>query len=427
MIILENIKDLPSASGIYRFLHKGKPIYVGKSVNIKTRVLSHIRAAEFSKKESLIINNADDVDYQITIGDFDAIILEAKLIKKYKPKYNIVLKDDKQFLYLKITIKDEYPKVYPVRKEFDHKSLYFGPFNSATTTQKLIYYLRRAVPFCTQKKLGKQACFYSKIGLCSPCPSMINRQPDDLKKTLKKQYKSQIKLLVKILNGESKKVVADLQNMLNRQVEDQDFESAIQTRDTIMAIQTIFQSRNFDTHLEREYEKSESVNTEVVDFLKKAFDKEIISEDYRIECFDMSTLFGENSTGSMVVFENGSLNLSQYRRFKIKSNAKSDIERMQEVLKRRFANTLWSQPDLLIIDGGKPQLRIVSQVLSDLMINIPLLGIAKNPDRIVYTGTNTHKIKRTSILFKTIQLLRDESHRFAKKYHLLLRHKKIMV
>src|SRR3989338_7731811 len=141
----------------------------------------------------------------------------------------------------------------------------------------------------------------------------------------------------------------------------------------------------------------------------------------------MSTLFGHDSTGSMVVFENGTLKTDEYRRFKIKSGARSDFDRMKEVLMRRFAKDEWRMPDILIVDGGKPQVRIASQVMSDLQLDIPIIGLAKNPDRIVFNENNIRPVEKTSTLFKTFQLLRDESHRFAKKYHLLLRHSKLML
>lgn len=428
MIKLSDCTDLPTSSGIYRFMEGDVPIYIGKSVNIKARVQSHIHASVLSKKEALIVNNATTLDYQTTLSDFDAIILEANLIKKFLPKYNIALKDDKHFLYIKITMSEEFPKVFPVRKEYNKKDLYFGPFNSSKTTIRLLYYLRRIVPFCTQKKMGKAPCFYSKIGLCSPCPTWITKQDEDVRNEYKSQYLSQIKILKKVLQGDGHELLTELQARLNDDVLKQDYEDAIKARDTMLSIKSIFNSNSFSNFEVYEYDKSTDISLELDTFIQKYFSVTIDKNNYRIECYDMSTLFGDDSTGSMVVFEDGNLNLSQYRRFKIKGDFGSDMERMGEVLRRRFKKTEWRAPDLIVVDGGRPQLRTVHAVLQDLGLNIPLIGIAKKPDRIILAKSEARDVlKRGSHLFKCIQLLRDESHRFAKKYHLLLRHKKIVL
>src|SRR3989344_2666899 len=413
MIDSKGVTNLPSSSGIYQFLVKGKPIYIGKSVNIKARVLSHIKAAEFSKKEKLIIEHADEVIFKETISDFDAIILEAHFIKKYKPHYNIALKDDKHFLYIKITIKEKYPKLFLVRAENDGISLYFGPFNSTQMTESLLYHIRRIIPFCTQKMVREKSCFYSKIGICNPCPSFIESCQDSEKTKLQKEYKNNIKMIISMLKGYGTRIIDELNVTLKYQTKCKDFEGAIETRDKLLGINTILYSRNFSTFDTQDFSKQSNIEQELRVFLKNSFDKDIVENTYRIECFDMSTLFGHDSTGSMVDFENGTLKTDEYRRFKIKSGAKSDFDRMKEVLMRRFAKDEWRMPDILIVDGGKPQVRIASQVMSDLQLDIPIIGLAKNPDRIVFNENNIRPVEKTSTLFKTFQLLRDESHRFA--------------
>ena len=427
MIDLKGVTNLPSSSGIYQFLAKRKPIYIGKSVNIKARVLSHIKAAEISKKENLIIEHADEVIFIETISDFDAIVLEAHLIKKYKPHYNIALKDDKHFLYIKITIKEKYPKIFLVRAENDGISLYFGPFNSTQMTESLLYHIRRIIPFCTQKMVREKSCFYSKIGICNPCPSFIESCHDKEKTKLQREYKNNIKMIISMLKGYGTRIIDELNVTLKYQTKCQDFEGAIETRDKLLGINTILYSRSFSTFDTQDFSRQSDIERELRVFLRNSFDKDIVENTYRIECFDMSTLFGHDSTGSMVVFENGTLKTDEYRRFKIKSGARSDFDRMKEVLMRRFAKDEWRMPDILIVDGGKPQVRIASQVMSDLQLDIPIIGLAKNPDRIVFNENNIRPVEKTSTLFKTFQLLRDESHRFAKKYHLLLRHSKLML
>ena len=362
MISKDAVSSLPSVSGVYQFTQHDRPVYIGKSVNIKARVSSHIQAAKLSKKELLIVSNSNALVFQETISDFDAIVLEAKLIKEFRPIYNIALKDDKHFLYIKITVKDNFPKVFSVRAENDRKSLYFGPFASTETTEKLLYHLRTIIPFCTQKKIGKHACFYSKIGLCDPCPSYINNQTGDVKKKLQIEYQSHIKTLIVMLKGEGIKIIAELESELAKQITKGDYEKAIETRDKILSINRILYSRSFTTFDMVDYTKQSNIDSQLRDFLYSCFKKQI-NDNYRIECYDMSTLFGDSPTGSLVVLENGALSSSQYKRFKIKNGAKSDFEAICEVLMRRFKRDDWKLPDLIIIDGGKPQVRVVSQVL----------------------------------------------------------------
>jgi len=128
MIATKDILSFPNESGIYVFLKNHQPIYIGKSVNIRTRLKSHLRQANFSRKEAALIADADSVSYRVTLSNFDAILLEARLIKRHQPKYNVLWKDDKNLLYIKITRGEKYPKIVPVRAENDGKSLYFGPF-----------------------------------------------------------------------------------------------------------------------------------------------------------------------------------------------------------------------------------------------------------------------------------------------------------
>src|SRR3989339_2209941 len=183
MVTRNQIINLPNTIGIYIFKKDDVINYIGKSVNIKARVLSHLENAKLDNKENLIINNSNKIEVITTESEFKALLLEAKLIRELQPKYNSIWKDDKSPLYIKITSKDEFPKVFVTRKESDNQSLYFGPFSSVKMVEKIINDIRRIVPFCTQKNISKKACFYSKIGLCNPCPNEIKNID------VKKQYR----------------------------------------------------------------------------------------------------------------------------------------------------------------------------------------------------------------------------------------------
>src|SRR3989338_677489 len=194
MITKSQTNNLPNTIGLYLFKNNKAINYIGKSVN---------------NKERLIIKNSNKIGTIITESEFKALILEAKLIRQLQPKYNSIWKDDKSPLYIKITAKDEFPKVGLVRKESDKQNLYFGPFSSVRMVEKIINDIRRIIPFCTQKKISRKACFYSKIGLCNPCPNEIINLAD------KKCYQKNINQVISILNGNVKKIINNLNKRLN--------------------------------------------------------------------------------------------------------------------------------------------------------------------------------------------------------------------
>lgn len=424
MITKEMAQEMPVEPGVYIFRKNGVPIYIGKSVNIKTRVLSHLAQARISQKENAIIENADKLDSQTTLSNFDAILLEAELIKKYRPKYNVSWKDDKNYLYIKITTHEKYPKIYPVRKENDGKSRYFGPFSSSKMTYTLIYELRRIAPFCTQRKIGKRSCFYAKLGLCNPCPNSIERESDTaIQKELISQYKLNIRKVLSILSGGSRTIISDLEKNIQDYARDEQFEDAIIARDKLLTFTYFLEKRSFEKHIYALDSDKNQLLAELEGFLLKYFNYSLINNNYRIECYDISNLQGTNPTGSMVVVENGELSKKNYKKFSVKMKGISDIYMMKEVLERRLKHQEWPSPDLIILDGGRPQLRMIFNLFKEKSVKIPLISIAKRPDRIVVPDNSfkTISLRKNDLLYKLIQSLRDESHRFAKKYHVLLR------
>lgn len=429
MITSKNILSVPSTPGVYFFYKNGVPIYIGKAVNLKARLTSHIQNAKLDRKERAIIEQADSVDFTQTLSDFEAIILEANLVKKYRPQYNIQLKDDKSYLYIKISIHDQYPKITLVRRENDNKSVYFGPFQSNRLTRSLLLHIRKIIPFCTQKKIGNSACFYSKIGLCNPCPSVIEKQNEIVKIELRKKYLHNIKLIVKILNGNTSFVLRNLEEDLAKATKNEAYEDALIIRDKLLLLENLLHKRSFSSWEDVHITSKANMQDAITEFMRANFEKHISSKDFRIECYDISNLFGKDATASMVVFQDSGMEKKEYRRFKIKTvQGISDFAMLQEVLTRRFKQKNWQQPDLLVIDGGPPQLRATRKILHELNINIPMIGIAKHPDRLFTVGERISpaQYKRNSTFFKIIQEIRDESHRFAKKYHLLLRSKKMV-
>lgn len=430
----QTINSLDEIIGVYIFYHNKDFQYIGKSVNIKARLLSHLENAKTDIKERLIIENSNKIYIIPTNSEFNAIILEANLIKKHLPKYNRIWKDDKSFIYIKITIKEKYPKLKIVRKPSfaktsnnEDQSLYFGPYSSSFITQILIKEIRRVFPYCSSNKIAKSACFYHKIGLCNPCPNEIEKiENKQLKQNKIKDYKNNIKQIIKVLNGQSDSITENLHNKIKKYTKLQQFEQAIKARDLIYYFKNLITNRIHIVHDYPNYNIDQS-SILLLNTLNKYFPN--LKKLNRIECYDISNLYFQFSTASMVVFNDGKPNKSQYRRFKIKNlKLHSDFEMFNEIIHRRF-NNKWQHPDLIVIDGGKPQIRTVLQVLSDIKTHVPVIGIAKNPDRIIIGSQNLISLRfvLNNPGFNIIRYIRDESHRFAKKYHLLLRNRKFLL
>lgn len=422
----EELNSLPTTTGIYIFRNTREILYIGKSVNLKARVLSHIENAKMDVKEAAIINNATILECIITDSEFKALLLESRLIQKYLPPYNSIWKDDKSYLYVKVTVKETFPKIYPVRRENDGKSRYFGPFHSMRTVEEILKEIRKVFPFCTSKKISKRPCFYSKINLCSPCPNAIENEIDSGQaRVLKRQYRNNLRQIIKVLEGNTDLVLKGLYLQLKELKEKGEYEAGIQLRNKIYRFERLIQQPLSISDILPNYNQSRESVSSLEKLLKPYFSE--LSALHRIECYDMSNMSLKEATSSMVVVVEGLIDKSQYRKFKIKNpDAQSDFEFFEETLKRRFKNN-WEHPNLIVVDGGKPQVRISQKVLDKLDVHIPLIGIAKNPDRLVISkeGLPTLSPPARNLGFNLIKLLRDESHRFAKKYHLYLRDKKI--
>lgn len=416
------INQTPTTIGIYIFKDHQTPIYIGKSVNIRARLKSHFENARIDAKEKSIIDASTRIEYIVTDSEFKALLLESKCIQKFKPKYNVRWRDDKSFLYIKITIKDTYPKILITRRETDKNALYFGPFSSVKIIRNILKEIRKVFPFCTQSKMGKHRCFYAKIHLCNPCPNDIEKTENSTEKAqLKKLYRKNIRGVIKVLDGTPELILKSLYDSLNKLKDEEKYEDAILIRESIFRLERMITIRKFDEDVIEQYNQSERQIQALIQLLNNYLK---ITTLLRIECYDMSTMTFENSTASMVVFTDGLSDKKEYKRFKIKNNAQSDFEMFDEVLRRRLKNN-WQQPDLIVVDGGKPQVRVVQKILESFGKEIPLIGIAKRPDRLIIGDETLLTVKppRHHPGFRLVQSLRDESHRFAKKYHLFLRGK----
>ncbi len=423
VLSIYDLNKAPVSIGVYVFKDKdGRAVYIGKSVNIRSRLKAHLRSASFSEKERKIFEKSQFVEVYPVSSEYSALLLESKLIREERPMYNKIWMDDKSYLYIKVT-NEEFPKVYPVRQsEIKDALAFFGPFSSLNVVNSVLRSIRKIFPFCSQKKIGKRACFYSKLGLCNPCPSEIVKVKDKRQfQKLKRQYRKNINGLIKLLNGDVDYIRKFIVNQLERLKKEEKYEEAIKVREQLKRLESLSflrfeQEEGFD--VSKLWEK-------LADFLK---DKLKIKNLTRIECYDISNIKGKEAVGSMVVMVNGLMDKSQYRRFKIRYQ-KGDQNMLGEVVLRRFKNN-WPLPDLILVDGGEPQVKLIKKVLKKIKVHIPVIGIAKNPDRLVFVEKDSVEYIsnfRNNQFLNLLRLLRDESHRFAKKYHLILRKKKLII
>ncbi|MDO8460806.1 MAG: GIY-YIG nuclease family protein, partial [bacterium] len=346
---------LPQEPGVYFFLDKkGKVLYVGKARNLKKRVSSYFtHKKDLLEKTRLLINNTSKIKITAVESEFDALLLEANFIKKYKPKFNIKLTDGKAYPLVRITIDDDYPKILISRRKEDKKSLYFGPFPNAGELKIALSFIRRIFSYQSVINHPKKPCFYYHLGLC-PCPSVFNS---------KDAYKKNISHIVALFNGKKKTIIKKLEKERGILSKQEEFEQAKAVQKKILALQSISKP----SRKPFEYEQNPNLRIDLriseLSSLSKILN---ISLPAKIECFDISNISGKFATGSMVVFINGEKESSLYRRFKIKNEEKpNDFAMMQEVLFRRLKHTEWKLPDLIIIDGGKGQISSVLKILKD--------------------------------------------------------------
>jgi len=368
-----SIKTVPKKPGVYFWLDKsGKVLYVGRATNLKSR-LSQYFQKNISARIAEMVESAQNIKYEVSDTLLEAIISEAKYIKKYWPKYNIVDRDDRSFIYVVIP-KTDFPKLLIVRgtdlKKFPpSKAKVFGPYQSFYLLQNALRLIRHIFPYGNCVPHSGKACFDYQIGLCpGACIDKISAR----------DYQKNISNICLLLSGQKKRLSTQLIK---------------NNPDKIKALKHIQDV----SLLTREDDLNEAkIN--------------------RLEGYDISHHQGKESYGSMVVFENGEANRNEYRLFKIKDAPGGDDERaLSEVLLRRLKHTEWPLPDIIMIDGGSPQISFLSKIFETNNINIPLVGISKfGGDKLVFTPKTKIEIKDLAKNIKTTLLkLREEAHRFA--------------
>ncbi|MFZ0707471.1 MAG: excinuclease ABC subunit UvrC [Candidatus Korobacteraceae bacterium] len=541
MDLHQKIKTIPTSPGVYLYKNaEGQVIYVGKAKNLRSRVRSYfLEAAAENAKTGTLLREAVDIDYVVVDNEKEALALENNLIKKKKPRYNILLRDDKTYPYIKLTIGERYPRVFPTRRLRKDGSLYFGPYFPTSLAYRIVDLIHRhfLIPSCKLdlNRTYPRPCLQYYIGRClGPCVEGL---------TTPERYAEAVHDVRLFLEGRGHDLRRSLQKRMAAAAEGEQYELAAKYRDLISTVELLDQKQRMATldgddadvfgyHFEnqmlavnlfhlrggkivdkREFfweDMAEIVGEEgfqpgeffsallkqvyldaqyvphavyvPVDFEDRETLEQILSEGQkrnvhitvpqrgdkrslvdlvgqnakqsydqrfrvlkpttkavqealqealmlpeppkRIECFDISHIQGAETVASMVVWEDGKMKKSDYRKFIIRSvEGVDDFASMREVVTRRYGRVQsekQTMPSLILIDGGIGQLHAAAQALESLgIINQPLASIAKREEIIFVLGQEDDPVilDRHSPVLHLVQLVRDEAHRFAVTFH----------
>lgn len=400
--------QLPESPGVYKFFGpKNKLLYIGKATSIKNRVRSYFSKDLEEKRSPLIskmMGEAKSVKFEKTASVLEALILEARLIKKFTPPYNTADKDQKSWNFVVVT-EEKFPRVLLVREREltsppDPLSLprrvgtktntkikeKFGPFTNSGQLREALKIVRKIFPFRDKCLPGQgKPCFNRQIGLCpGVCTGEISE----------KDYIKNINRLIKFFRGEKTKIITEMESEMKSLAKERKFEEAGEIKRKKFALKHI----------------------EDIALIKRA-EESNQKDGFRIEAYDIAHISGSNMVGVMTVVDGGEANKSEYRMFKIKGQTGiDDTKALKEILERRFKHKEWRFPDLVAVDGGKAQLGAATSIISKLGIKTMVAAVTKDerhkPKEVIGETAN----RRREIL-----LANSEAHRFAVKYHRKLR------
>ena len=405
------LKTLPSSPGVY--FHKnaeGEVIYVGKAAVLKNRVRQYFQNTVKDPKTEALVKEIAMTDWIVVDTEMDALFLESEMIKRYMPKWNILLRDDKTVIYVRIDMKSEVPYVSFTRNPIDDGASYIGPFYGKLAIEKALRILRKIFPYYDKPYNGKKN-LNTDLGL-TPGIEVGKATPKDYKKNLRK--------LIRYLEGDRDKLLKDLEKQMYVDSAAGNYEAAAEARNQLFGLREL-KKKIFFSDKEFLDISSDQALFQLQVLLK------LQHPPRRIEGYDISHQSGTNVVASMVVFVNGVSDRAEYRKFKIKVDKNNDFANMREVLTRRLKHPEWDMPDLFLIDGGKPQLEAVKDVL--IPTGIPYIGLAKQDEIIIVPngdGYDEVRISHNTHIIKLLQRIRDESHRFAITYHTLLKRKNML-
>jgi excinuclease ABC subunit C len=466
----QKLKNLPRSSGVYFHKSKtGEVIYVGKAAVLKNRVRQYFQnTRDFDIKTQALVAEIDDTDWIETDSEIDALFLESEMVKRYMPRYNILLRDDKSQLFVRIDMKSEWPHVAFTRNPADDQAEYFGPYYNGFAVRKALRYLRKTFPYFTKAPSGGRPDLDVHLRL-SPAPG-----------TTSSEYKKTLRNLIRYLKGERVALVRELERDMKAAAAQHDFERATTLRNRLHNLRELQQRIMFGDKEFLDISKDKALS-DLRDLLT------LNKLPARIEGYDISHMSGTNVVASMVTFSNGVSDRANYRKFKTRIEHNNDFYNMHETLTRRLSEKNiagWGLPDLIVIDGGKGQLDAAIKARDEMgATDIPFIGLAKREEQIVLkheqrvaaggaapdsgnvivaesgadqptgpasaerrgdSNVTLNKAKLTALdgyttitedftlinlphgshIVKLLQRIRDESHRFAVSYHTVLKRQK---
>lgn len=444
----QKVKDAPLLPGCYLYHDsEGTVIYVGKARVLRNRIKSYFNNYyRTDEKTRAMIDVATSIDYVTVDSELEALLLENNLIKKYLPKYNIMMRDDKSYIYVKFehpnggknpsTKPDvqDFPRIELVREKMNDRAEYFGPFPDSMPARRLLKRLRKVFPYrtCNRRIIqlkddpitidtnNSTPCLYYHLGLCNaPCAGLQNKD----------EYQTNFSNIVKFFRGEKLQIVQSIEKEMLAAARSKDFETAAKLRNRLNDIKYIGTNIRLDRDIDeisivqdKEARRKKALE-ELIKFLEFPTNKLQLHPGFKIECYDISNIQGTNAVGAMVVNVDGEMRPDLYRKFRIKmKNEPNDFAMLQEVLGRRIRNYLMhlkyeqepesinqeeytdnegftvksaekafkpdpsfgTLPDLIIIDGGKGQLSSTYKILMDYNLHdtVPIVGLAKKEEEI---------------------------------------------
>lgn len=437
--LAKKLKELPKEPGVY--FHKdakGEIIYVGKAARLSNRVRQYFQKSRGrDPKTEALVAEITDTDWMVVESELEALFLEAEMVRRYMPRYNILLRDDKSMVYIRIDYDSDFPTVTTTRRPLDDGARYFGPYLSTLSVRQALKVLRRIFPFATRRIGGqKRATLHYHLGLD---PGLEEG------KTSLTDYRANLRRLMAVIEGKKHTIERELEKEMKLQARAQNFEGAAKTRNQLLALQNLSRQVIFSDKEFLDISKDHALN-ELVDLLNLG------KYPRRIEGYDISHMQGSDVVASMVVFTNGVSNKGEYRKFKTRKNQNNDFYNMNETIKRRLSEKnrkAWGVADLFLIDGGKGQLDAAVKARDEMgQAGIPFIGLAKREEQIVIQkgasgvtvngevlqklggfATETEdfillNVPHSTNLVKLLQRIRDESHRFAVSYHTVLKRKR---
>lgn len=429
------LKNLPTTPGVY--FHKnetGEIIYIGKAAVLKNRVRQYFqKSRNRDPKTEALVDEIADTDWIEVETEADALFLEAEMIRRYLPPFNILLRDDKSLQFVRIDIKSDNPTVTTTRRPLDDGAEYFGPYLQGFALKKALRYLRRIFPFATvssEATMGSK--LYEQMGLD---PGVKNG------KTSLEEYRKNLRQLMSYLRGNRVAIMNKIEKDMKIAAKVQNYELAASLRNKLRELQSLRKQVIFSDREFMDISKDRGLQGLA----------ELLGLDEppkRIEGYDISHMSGTDTVASMVVFTSGIPNKTEYRKFKMRIPGNNDFAHMNEVVSRRLGPKnvkSWGLPNLFLIDGGKGQLGAAIEARDKLNYKIPMIGLAKREEEIVVSKNDSCtslvtqfamksqfiisesddyylvRLPHNTDIVKLLQRIRDESHRFAVSYHTVLK------